>query len=425
MLSVIRKLTQPLLFLLMLASGAARADFTKTISVVPGVPYQAVTTWYYGSCSESLGVGSYTTNVAPTHGALSFSTVSGPVPGCAAGSPSLPAAAAFYTWAAGADGATTDYFQLYFELNGAVAEVIDVNVNLAPSPGCVITSKTRVSVPGTTDGRTRIGVGENVVLTVAPSPATWSIGSGSGDLTPETNGAEAVFTAPYADDTTTVVASTATGASCSIQFSTVEPDGLQFYRLSKPGFHHTRNPLTHTDDIEMYSIVLITPADVSFHNVRIKELDGGLFDVALPIRQYPLVTPIPGTGAQLLACDFDEQPIRFFSSDSYWIYEAPDDAEQPFSLVRTSISADFPYFGQPLTFSKRQISVLYADGTEIDTPNAPASTTTFSESLPFTKVEYINRQECLADVLSQFAAAPGASASPDSIKEVPSRVFSR
>jgi hypothetical protein len=115
--------------ILCLFSGVARADFTKTIQATPGVPIQAVTTWYYASCTESLGVGSYSVNVAPKYGSLSFSTVSGPVPGCPAGSPSLPAAAAFYTLSNNAPVGTSDYFQLYFLLSGNVAEVIDVTVN--------------------------------------------------------------------------------------------------------------------------------------------------------------------------------------------------------------------------------------------------------------------------------------------------------
>ena len=42
---------------------------------------------------------------------------------------SLPAAVAYYTWTSPIPGPTSDYFQLYYELNGSVAEkVLDISV---------------------------------------------------------------------------------------------------------------------------------------------------------------------------------------------------------------------------------------------------------------------------------------------------------
>jgi hypothetical protein len=120
-----------------LLAGVARADFTKTIQVQPGVQVQAVATWDYANCNTILGVGSYTVHVAPSHGTLSFAQANGVIPGCPAGSPSLPAALAYYTWTSGNAGATSDYFQLYYILNGQVAEVVDVTVTLAGSPADV------------------------------------------------------------------------------------------------------------------------------------------------------------------------------------------------------------------------------------------------------------------------------------------------
>jgi len=120
-----------------LFAGVARADFTKTIQVQPGVQTQAVATWDYANCDSILSVGSYTVHVAPSHGTLSFAQANGVIPGCPAGSPSLPAALAYYTWTSANSGATSDYFQLYYVLNGQVAEVIDVTVTLAGPPADV------------------------------------------------------------------------------------------------------------------------------------------------------------------------------------------------------------------------------------------------------------------------------------------------
>jgi hypothetical protein len=131
------------------ALGLALGDFTKTIQATPGVAVQAVTTWYFASCTESLGVGGYSVNVAPKYGTLSFSTVSGPVPGCPTGSPSQPAAAAFYTMLGTEPAGTADYFQLYYLLNGAVAEVADVTVNPAPTDALLITT---TALPSTVSG---------------------------------------------------------------------------------------------------------------------------------------------------------------------------------------------------------------------------------------------------------------------------------
>ena len=54
---------------------------SKTITVNPTVPVQAVTTWYYASCTASAGIGSYSIITAPIHGTVSYGQVSGPLPG--------------------------------------------------------------------------------------------------------------------------------------------------------------------------------------------------------------------------------------------------------------------------------------------------------------------------------------------------------
>jgi hypothetical protein len=155
-----------------LLCGVARADFTKTIQGVANTPVQAATTWYFASCTQSLGVGSYTVNVAPTHGALSFSTVSGPLPGCPAGSPSLPAAAAFYTWTDTSTTAPTDYFQLYFMLGGQVAEVLDITVNLTADTLVITTT----SLPNTVSGDP---YSDQLTSQGGIGTVTWSLGGGN------------------------------------------------------------------------------------------------------------------------------------------------------------------------------------------------------------------------------------------------------
>ncbi len=169
-----------LLLTIGLLSAVAHADFTKTIQVVPNVPVNAVATWYYANCTTSLGVGSYAINVAPKHGTLAFTTVSDPLPGCPAGSPSLPAAQALYTWTDTTSGATSDYFQLYYEINGGVAEVIDVTVGLTQGASSARIFFNGVDVTNTTQ---TVVVGQQIPLTAtvsAPSGASvqnqsWSV----------------------------------------------------------------------------------------------------------------------------------------------------------------------------------------------------------------------------------------------------------
>ena len=112
-----------------------RSAAAKTIDVTPGVPVIAETTWYYINCMTSAGLGSYSINIAPTQGTVSVADVSGPLPGCPTGSPALPAVQATYTWTAENTSATTDFFELYYILNGQVAAVLDVDVVLSGSGG--------------------------------------------------------------------------------------------------------------------------------------------------------------------------------------------------------------------------------------------------------------------------------------------------
>lgn len=148
-----------------LLSSPAYADFTKTITVTPNVQVNAITTWYFANCSTILGVGSFAVNVAPKHGTLSFSGLSGPIPGCPPGSPSLPAVAAFYTWTDTTSGATADYFQIYYQLNGTVAQVDDITVTLAQQPAQILFENNNI-----TGATQNVLVGQQIALTVSLPP---------------------------------------------------------------------------------------------------------------------------------------------------------------------------------------------------------------------------------------------------------------
>jgi len=151
--AAIRWLVLPVM--LVLLSDVAGA-ITKTIQVQPGVKTQALATWDYSSCSTIIAVGSYTVSIAPTHGTLSYSQLSAPIPGCPSGSPALPAALAYYTWTGGA-GATSDFFELDYIVNGAVAAVDDVTVILAGPPADVYkVNYFSNNIPGAPDATVRI-----------------------------------------------------------------------------------------------------------------------------------------------------------------------------------------------------------------------------------------------------------------------------
>jgi hypothetical protein len=123
-------------FVLVLAflPGTARAQFSKTIYVVPNVQVNAVTTWYVGGLSGCtlLGTGTYSTTTAPQHGTLSFGVISAAPNNCPE---PIPAAVAYYTWTDNTPGVSSDSFQLLFMVNGQT-EADDISVlNTQAQPG--------------------------------------------------------------------------------------------------------------------------------------------------------------------------------------------------------------------------------------------------------------------------------------------------
>lgn len=137
-------------------------------------------------------------------------------------------------------------------------------------PACTLTSETFAASPSNL-ARTKIGVGEEVFLTITGNPATWEIQSGNGELDPSTGTTNFVsFIAGETADTVTIVA-TCSGCSCvnTITFNVVEPSDWTMIR--KPGTNLRHNH-GHPDCGwlgEMY----IHPNDVNFYNVEIREKD--------------------------------------------------------------------------------------------------------------------------------------------------------
>jgi len=136
-----------------------------------------------------------------------------------------------------------------------------------PTP-CTITSETVATSPANR-ARTRIGVGEEVDLTVSPGPATWAITAGSGQLSPSTGShAKVRFTADDAAGTVTITA-TGSGCSCTIIFTIVEPSGWTM--IQQPGTH-----LKHVagrPNCGWKGIAFFHPDDVNFYRMEDRELD--------------------------------------------------------------------------------------------------------------------------------------------------------
>jgi hypothetical protein len=136
-----------------------------------------------------------------------------------------------------------------------------------PTP-CTITSQTVATSPRNR-ARTRIGVGEEVDLTVNPAPATWAISSGGGTLSPSTGSQTTVrYTA---GDTAGSVTITATGSACSctITFTVVEPSNWTMIQQSGTNLKHTAG----RPDCGWKAITFFHPNDVNFYRIEDREMD--------------------------------------------------------------------------------------------------------------------------------------------------------
>jgi hypothetical protein len=132
-------------------------------------------------------------------------------------------------------------------------------------------SETLAAVPSD-HARTRIGVGEDVRLTFrsartnGPAIAKWSK-NGSGTLSTN-SGAEVVYTAGDRAGTTVITAQGPSGESCSILFTVVEPEEV-FLKMVPGSEFHVKGILSAGFLARWY----VTPSDVSFSKIQIRELD--------------------------------------------------------------------------------------------------------------------------------------------------------
>jgi len=134
-----------------------------------------------------------------------------------------------------------------------------------PTP-CTITSQTVKSSPADR-ARTKIGVGEEVELTVSPAPATWTITSGSGKLSPS-SGAKVTFTAGDKAESVTITA-TGSGCSCTKTFNVVRPASWTMKKQSGTNLKHTAG----RPDCGWKGIMYVHPNDVNFYNIETREKD--------------------------------------------------------------------------------------------------------------------------------------------------------
>ena len=135
---------------------------------------------------------------------------------------------------------------------------------------CTISSQTVATSPANR-ARTKIGVGEEVNLTVKGNPATWAITSGSGTLSPSTGARKTVkFTA---DDKAQSVTITATGSGCScvntITLTVVQPSHWTMKRVTGTNLKHTNG----RPDCGWKASMFFQPKDVNFYRVETRELD--------------------------------------------------------------------------------------------------------------------------------------------------------
>lgn len=237
----------------------------------------------------------------------------------------------------------------------------------SPSPPpCSITSRTVATTPPNR-ARTRVGVGEQVVLTVTPGPANWSV-VGQGTVSPPT-GTTVTFTAADRGGTATIRAQRGT-SRCSVVFTVVEPSGVVMQRHPGSGIRHQQN----RPDSGLQTDIYFTPDNVSFQNVLYHELDvpavaTGVYAPFNGVGHSPNPAPlsvngvVPGLGSKVNGIDN--------------IYSGDPGTPAPFAPG--SITFDIPYefkvgTGAFKRFATvRQQSTLAADGVTLTSSKAGAS----------------------------------------------------
>jgi hypothetical protein len=186
----------------------------------------------------------------------------------------IPGAAATVSgdgwFADNADGLLTSHVHMCDGYGGNVAEGLEA-VLYVPK----IVTETVATSPADRSRKT-IGVGEEVRLSLLPADigtVTWSIRSGSGQLSHHM-GDSVTFTAPAYADTATVTAS-AGGGECEVEFEVIEPSGFIFENIdvSSDPYSETHWPIP-TENwllLKYHADMYLQPDTVNFYRVRLYE----------------------------------------------------------------------------------------------------------------------------------------------------------
>ena len=133
-----------------------------------------------------------------------------------------------------------------------------------PTGPPVLKHETEARSP-TNRARTKLGVGERVTLSVTPGPGTWTVSKGK---LSKTTGATVIFTADNRPGKAEITV-TVGGQVEKVQFDVIAPNSVH---MDVNGTRHMANGRPnggiHTD-------VYVGPADVSFANIELLELEIG------------------------------------------------------------------------------------------------------------------------------------------------------
>jgi len=148
----------------------------------------------------------------------------------------------------------------------------------------------------------------------------------------------------------------------------------------------------------------MTPGNVSFHKIRIHELDGSTKQ-APPITQLANFAPINRPNAWFVSCDYNGY-IYADGSDitralPYWAFEWNDAAgfhQTKFSETLREVTLSGEYF----TLSKGQTEAL-SNGVWINTPNAITASQNILDS-PSAESTLKPLTDCPATVQAQFGS---------------------
>jgi hypothetical protein len=221
-----------------------------------------------------------------------------------------------------------------------------------------------------------VGVGEIVMLSVEPGPLDWSLTGEGSLLTPFAT--ETEFVASGAAGSATVLA-TDGSHTCTVTFTVVEPDGVIERQAQRYSIEHTKG----RPDIGFIANIYITPPDVSFEFIEVREVDvaGEATGVYSPLDMsghdadpaiHSIKTVTPGLGSLVNGIDrrYSNDPCTappfapgYEEFEIPWEYRVGDGDFKEFTTVQ-AISASFD--GATLLSSKAGAEVT----TTIDAPTS-------------------------------------------------------